>query len=100
MLPANASDSEQSPFRVIPVTEYEVRHFSDGTGFIWSPVDIEYWHRSRQFTGGEAVSLDIVSIDEVSGGSGVDQGIHRLDLRCVRCFNADLELQGLGLVLR
>jgi hypothetical protein len=85
---------------VILVTEYEVRHFSDGTGFIWSPVDIEYWHRSRQFTGGEAVSPDIVSINEVSGGSGVNQGIYGLDLCRVRSFNADLELQGLGLVLR
>jgi hypothetical protein len=85
---------------VIPVTEYEVRHFCDGTGFIWSPVNIEYWHRSQQFTGGEAVSPDIVSINEVSGGSRVDQGIHGLGLCCVRSFNADLELQGLGLVLR
>jgi hypothetical protein len=46
------------------------------------------------------VSPDIIPIDEVSSGSGIDQGVYGLDLRCVRGFNADLELQRLGLVLR
>jgi hypothetical protein len=85
---------------VIPVAEYEVRHFCDGASFVWSPVNIEYWYRPGRFTGGEAVSPDVVSINKVSSGSGINQGVHGLDLRRVRSFNADLELQGLGLVLR
>jgi hypothetical protein len=99
VLLANASDSEQGPFRMILVAEYEVCHFRDGTGFVWSSIDIEYWDRPGQFTGGEVVSLDIVSVNEVSSGSGIDQGVYGLDLRCVCSFNADFELQGLGLVL-
>ena len=55
MLLAYAGDSEQGSLRVVLVPEDEVYHLYDGAGIIWGSVNIEYWYRFGQLTGGETV---------------------------------------------
>jgi hypothetical protein len=77
MLLANASDNEQGLFQMVLVAENEVHYFCDRASIVRGPVNIEHWHRPGQFTGGEVVSSDIVSVDETSRHTGVDQRVYR-----------------------
>ena len=56
---------------MIPVSQDEIHHFSDGTSLIQSSVNIVNWNGFGELLSVEPVALDVVAVDELSSGSPV-----------------------------
>jgi len=79
VLPSEAGDSEEHPFRVGFVMENYVYYFRDLTCLVGGAVHVVHWYRVRDALGINVFCLDEVSIYEVAHSSGVQKrldGIH------------------------
>jgi len=79
VLPSEAGDSEEHPFRVGFVMENYVYYFRDLTCLVGGAVHVVHWYRARDALGINVFCLDEVSIYEVAHSSGVQKrldGIH------------------------
>jgi len=79
VLPSEARDSEEHPFRVGFVMENYVYYFRDLTCLVGGAVHVVHWYRARDALGINVFCLDEVSIYEVAHSSGVQKrldGIH------------------------
>jgi len=80
VLPSEAGDSEERPFRVGFVTENHVYHFRDLTYLIGGAVHIVHRYGARDALGVNAFCLDKVSIYEVACSSGVQKRLDGMHL--------------------
>ena len=76
VLPSEAGDSEERPFRVGFVTENHVYHFRDLTCLVGGAIHIVHRYGARDAPGVNAFCLDEVSIYEVARSSKIQK---RLD---------------------
>jgi len=76
VLPSEAGDSEEHPFRVGFVTENHVYYFRDLICLIGGAIHIVHWYGARDALGVNVFRSDEVSIYEVACSSGVQK---RLD---------------------
>jgi len=51
---------------MIPISQDEIHHFSDGTSLIQSPVNIVNWNGLGELPSMELVALGIMAVDELS----------------------------------
>jgi len=58
---------------MIPISQDEIHHFSDGTSLIQSSVNIVNWNGLGELPSMEPVALGIVVVDELSSGSAVQR---------------------------
>jgi len=58
---------------MIPISQDEIHHFSDGTSLIQSSVDIVNRNGSKELLSMEPVALGVVVVDELSSGSAVQK---------------------------
>jgi len=65
---------------VIPISQDEIHHFSDGTNLVQSSVDIVNWNGFGELPSMELVALGVVAVNELSGGSTVHEGVDGLHL--------------------
>ena len=63
---------------MIPVSQDEIHHFSDGTSFVQSSVNIVNRNGLRELLSVELVALGVVAVNELSSGSAVHEGVDRL----------------------
>ena len=54
---------------MIPISQDEIHHFSDGTSLVQSSIDIVNRNGFRELPSMEPVALGIVVVDELSSGS-------------------------------
>jgi len=80
VLPSEARDSEEHPFRVGFVTENHVYHFRDLTCLVGRAVHIVHWYGARDALGVNTFRLDEVSIYEVAHSSRVQKHLDRIHL--------------------
>jgi len=73
VLPSEAGDSEERPFRVGFVMENHVYHFRDLTCLVGGAVHVVHRYGARDTPGVNAFHSDKVSIYEVAHGSGVQK---------------------------
>jgi len=85
---------------VIPVSQDEIHHFSDGTSLVQSSVNVVDRNGFRELPSVEPVALGIVAVDELSGGSAVHEGVDRLHFPCISGFKLNLQLEEGGTVFR
>ena len=80
VLPSEARDSEEHPFRVGFVTENHVYHFRDLTCLVGRAVHIVHWYGTRDALGVNTFRLDEVSIYKVACSSRVQKRLDRMYL--------------------
>jgi len=80
VLPSEARDSEERPFRVGFVTENHIYHFRDLTCLVGGAVHIVHRYRARDAPGVNAFHSDEVSIYEVACSSGVQKHLNGMHL--------------------
>ena len=80
VLPSEARNSEEHPFRVGFVTENHVYHFRDLTCLVGRAVHIVHWYGARDALGVNTFRLDEVSIYEVARSSRVQKHLDRIHL--------------------
>jgi len=79
---------------MIPISQDEIHHFSDGTSLVQDSVNIVNRNGFRELPGMEPVALSIVMVDELSSGSTVYEGVDRLHFSCISGFKLNLQFQG------
>jgi len=79
---------------MIPISQNEIHHFSDGTNFVQGSVNIVNWNGFGELPSMEPVALGIVVVDELSGGSAVYEGVDVLHLSCISGFKLNLQFEG------
>jgi len=80
VLPSEARDSKERPFRVGFVMENHVYHFGDLTCLVGGAVYIVHWYGVRDAPGVNAFCSDEVSIYEVARSSRVQKCLDRMHL--------------------
>jgi len=85
---------------MIPISQDEIHHFSDGTSLVQSSINIVNRNGFRVLLSVEPVALGIVAVDELSGGSAVHEGVDRLHFPCISSFKLNLQFEGGGTVFR
>ena len=83
VLPSEAGDSEERPFRVGFVMENHVYYFRDLTCLVGGAVHIVHWYGARDALGVNAFHLNEVSIYEVARSSGVQKHLDGMHLASV-----------------
>ena len=83
VLPSEAGDSEERPFRVGFVIENHVYYFRDLTCLVGGAVHIVHWYGARDALGVNSFCLNEVSIYEVARSSGVQKRLDRMHLTSV-----------------
>ena len=63
---------------MIPISQDEIHHFSGGTSFVQSSVNIVNRNGFRELPSVELVAFGIVAVDELSSGSAVHEGVNKL----------------------
>jgi len=79
---------------VIPISQDEIHHLSDGTSLIQSSVDIVKRDGFGELPSMEPVALGIVAVDELSGGSAVHERADGLHFSCISGFKLNLQFEG------
>ena len=79
---------------MIPISQDEINHFSDRTSLIQCSVNIVNWNGFGELPGMEPVTLSIVMVDELSGGSAVYEGADGLHFSCIGGFQLNLQFEG------
>ena len=79
---------------MIPISQDEVHHLSDGTSLIQSSVNIVNRNGFGELLSMEPVALGVVAVDELSGGSAVHEGVDGLHLSCISGFTLNLQFEG------
>ena len=64
---------------MIPVSQDDIHHFSDGTSLVQSSVNIVDRNGFRELLSVEPVALGVVAVDELSGGSTVHERVKLMD---------------------
>jgi len=85
---------------MIPVSQDEIHHLSDGTSLVQSSVDVVDWNGFGELPSVEPVALRIVAVDELSSGSAVHKGVDGLHFSCIGGFKLNLQFEGGGTVFR
>jgi len=80
VLPSEAGDSEECPFRVGFVMENHIYHFRDLTCLVGGAVHIVHQYGARDAPGVNAFRLNKVSIYEVARSSRVQKRLDRMHL--------------------
>ena len=80
ILPSEAGDSEECPFRVGFVTENYIYHFRDLTCLVGGAVYVVHWYGARDALGVNTFRLDKVSIYEVACSSRVQKHLDGMHL--------------------
>ena len=80
VLPSEAGDSEECPFRVGFVMENHIYHFRDLTCLVGGAVHIVHQYGARDAPGVNAFRLNKVSIYEVACSSRVQKRLDRMHL--------------------
>jgi len=83
VLPSEAGDSEEHPFRVGFVTENHIYYFRDLTCLVGGAVHIVHRYGARNAPGVNAFRSDKVSIYGVACSSGVQKCLDRMHLASV-----------------
>jgi len=99
VLLAEAGDREQNAFRVLVVGHDHVNDFADAPGLVKCSVHVVNRDRLGQLAGQKFRSGDEVLVDEVSGGAGIDHGLHGCFFHGVRHFQVDQEHDALRIQL-
>jgi len=79
---------------MIPISQYEIHHFSDGTSLIQSSVEIVNRNGLRELSSMEPVALGVVAVNELSSGSAVHEGVDGLHFSCISGFKLNLQFEG------
>jgi len=85
---------------MIPVSQDEIHHFSDGTSLVQSSVNVVDRNGFGELLTVEPVALGIVAVDELSGGSAVHEGVDGLHFSCISGFKLNLQFEGGGTIFR
>jgi len=85
---------------MIPVSQDEIHHFSDGTSLVQSSVNIVNRNGFGELPSVEPVAFGIVAVDELSSGSTVHERVDRLHFSCISGFKLNLQFEGGGTVFR
>ena len=80
VLPSEAGNSEEHPFRVGFVMENHIYHFRDLTCLVGGAVHVVHRYEARDALGINAFCLDEVSIYEVAHSSGVQKHLDGMHL--------------------
>ena len=79
---------------MIPISQDEIHHFSDGTSLVQSSVNIVNRNGFRELLSIELVALGVVAVDELPGGSAVHERVDGLHFSCISCFKLNLQFEG------
>jgi len=60
---------------MIPISQDEIHHFSDGTSLVQGPINIVYRNGFGELPSMEPVALGVVTVNELSSGSTVYEGV-------------------------
>ena len=85
---------------MIPVSQDEIHHFSDGTSLVQSCVNVVDRNGFGELPSVEPVAFCIVAVDELSSGSAVHKGVDGLHFPCISGFKLNLQFEGGGTVFR
>jgi len=85
---------------MIPVSQDEIHHFSNGTSLVQSSVNVVDRNGFGELQSVEPVALGIVVVDELSGGSAVHEGVDGLHFPRISGFKPNLQFEGGGTVFR
>ena len=85
---------------MIPISQDEIHHFSDGTSLVQSSVNVVDRNGFGELPSVEPVALRIVAVDELSSGSAVHKGVDGLHISCISGFKLNLQFEGGGTVFR
>jgi len=85
---------------MIPISQDEIHHFSDGTSLIQSSVNIVNRNGFGELPSVEPVALGIVAVNELSGGSAVHKRVDGLHFSCISGLKLNLQFQGGGTIFR
>jgi len=83
---------------MILVSQDEIHHFSDGTSFVQSSVNIVNQNGFGELPSVEPVAFGIVAVDELSSGSAVHERVDGLHFSCISGFKLNLQFEGGGTV--
>ena len=83
---------------MIPISQDEIHHFSDGTSLVQSSVNVVDRNGFGELLSVEPVALGIVAVDELTGGSAVHERVDRLHFPCISGFKLNLQFEGGGTV--
>jgi len=78
---------------MIPISQDEIHHFSDGTSLVQSSVNIVNRNGFRELLSVEPVALGIVVVDELSSGSAVHKRVDGLHFPCISGFKLNLQVE-------
>jgi len=78
---------------MIPISQDEIHHFSDGTSLIQGSVNIVNQNGFREFPGMEPVAVSIVMVNELSSGSAIYKGVDGLHFSYISSFKLNLSLR-------
>ena len=87
---AEHGDGKQHSLCMLAVPQDEIDYLCNGAGLIQGTVNVVYWNGGRQLLCTEPVTLNIMSIDKLPGGSRVDKGLEGFYLSGVRRLNLNL----------
>jgi len=76
---------------MIPISQDEIHHLSDGTSLIQSSVNIVNQNGFGELPSMEPVALGVVVVDELSGGCAVHKRVDGLHFSCVGGFKLNLQ---------
>jgi len=85
---------------MIPVSQDEIHHFSDGTSLVQSSINVVNRNGFGELLSVEPVALGIVVVDELSGGSTVHERVDGLHFSCISGFKLNLQFEGGGTIFR
>jgi len=75
---------------MIPISQDEIHHFSDGTSLVQSSVDIVNQNGFGELPSMEPVALGVVVVNELSGCSAVHKKVDGLHFSCISGFELNL----------
>jgi len=79
---------------MIPISQDEIYHLSDGTRLVQSSINIVNQDGFGELPSMEPVALGIVTVNELSGGSAVHERVDGLHFSCISGFELNLQFQG------
>ena len=79
---------------MIPVSQDEIHHFSDGTSLVQRSIDIVNRNGFGELPSMEPVALGIVAVDELFSGSAVHKRVDGLHFSCISGLELKLQSEG------
>jgi len=78
---------------MILIPQDEINHLSDRTCLVQGSVKIVNRNGFRELLSMEPVALSIATVDELSGGSTIYEGVDRLHFSCISGFKLNLQFK-------